>query len=119
MCATQPEPFTVYFEWDRSDLTASNQDVLNQAISRVRDGNCSVTLVVVEGHTDSSGGDAYNEALSARRAASVRDALVATGVSAGSITTEARGESDQARPTADGVREPLNRRAVVEITIAP
>jgi outer membrane protein OmpA-like peptidoglycan-associated protein len=42
---------------------------------------------------------------------------VAGGVAAASITTEARGESDQAKATADGVREPLNRRAEVTITI--
>jgi OmpA-OmpF porin, OOP family len=46
----------------------------------------------------------------------VRDALVARGINAGSIRTEARGETDLAQPTRDGVREPLNRRTAVTIS---
>ena len=116
-CASQPEPFTVYFEWDRSDLTANNREIVNQAISRAKTGGCNITLTAVEGHTDSSGGAAYNDKLSSARAATVKSALVAGGVAETAINTAARGESDQAKPTADGVREPLNRRAEVQITI--
>ena len=47
---------------------------------------------------------------------SVRDALVARGMAAGSITADARGETDLAQPTRDGVREPLNRRTAVTIS---
>jgi len=54
--------------------------------------------------------------LSERRASVVRDALVARGIGAGSIQTQARGETDLARPTRDGVREPLNRRTAVTIS---
>ena len=68
------------------------------------------------GHTDTSGSPAYNEGLSERRASVVRDALVARGLAAGAVTTQARGESDLARPTSDGVREPLNRRTAVTIS---
>ena len=46
----------------------------------------------------------------------VRDALVARGIGAGSVTSQARGEGDLARPTRDGVREPLNRRTAVTIS---
>ena len=67
------------------------------------------------GHADTSGSAAYNVRLSQRRAATVRDALVSQGVTGGAITTEGRGETDLARPTADGVREPLNRRATINI----
>jgi outer membrane protein OmpA-like peptidoglycan-associated protein len=47
----------------------------------------------------------------------VKQALIAGGLTEAQITTRARGENDQAKPTADGVREPLNRRAEVQITI--
>ena len=50
------------------------------------------------------------------RVSVVRDALVARGMAAGSIQTQARGETDLARETRDGVREPLNRRTAVTIT---
>ena len=77
---------------------------------------CNVSGVVVVGHTDTSGSAQYNIGLSERRASVVRDALVARGINAGSIRTEARGETDLAQPTRDGVREPLNRRTAVTIS---
>ena len=107
----------VYFEWDRSDLTSVNRDTINAAVNRAKTGGCSITLTNVEGHTDSSGGAAYNDKLSARRADVVKQALVAAGVADAAIKTEARGESDPAEARPDGAREPLNRRAEVQITI--
>jgi len=107
----------VYFEWDRSDLTSVNRDTINAAVNRAKTGGCSITLTNVEGHTDSSGGAAYNDRLSARRADVVKQALIAAGVAETAIKTEARGESDPAEPRPDGAREPLNRRAEVAITI--
>ncbi|MCY3671266.1 MAG: OmpA family protein [Alphaproteobacteria bacterium] len=49
---------------------------------------------VVEGHTDASGGAAYNDALSFRRASSAAEYLVALGVRASRLTVRGRGESD-------------------------
>jgi OOP family OmpA-OmpF porin len=54
-------------------------------------------------------------ALSLRRADTVREALIAGGIDANTITVAGRGESEPAVPTADGVREQANRR--VEIVI--
>ncbi|HYD89240.1 MAG TPA: outer membrane beta-barrel protein [Vitreimonas sp.] len=106
--------FVVYFEWDRSNLNQAALETIDAAVNRAR--QCNVSNVVVVGHTDTSGSPQYNEGLSERRASVVRDALVARGIDAGSITTQARGETDLARPTADGVREPLNRRTAVTIS---
>ena len=106
--------FVVYFEWDRDDLNAQALDVIDNAVTRARECNMSAAAIV--GHTDTSGSIAYNAALSERRAAVVRDALAARGVAVSMMTTEARGESDLAQATADGVREPLNRRTAVTIT---
>ena len=66
--------------------------------------------------TDTSGSSAYNQALSQRRAAVVREALIANGVPADSIETRAFGESNLAKSTPDGTREPLNRRSEVTIS---
>ena len=106
--------FVVYFEWDRSNLNASALETIDAAVNRAR--QCNVGGVVVVGHTDTSGSPTYNQGLSERRAGVVRDALVARGVAAGSIQTQARGETDLARATRDGVREPLNRRTAVTIS---
>jgi OOP family OmpA-OmpF porin len=106
--------FVVYFEWDRSNLNQAALETIDAAVARAR--QCNVGGVVVVGHTDTSGSTQYNIGLSERRASVVRDALVARGVAAGSITTQARGETDLARATRDGVREPLNRRTAVTIS---
>jgi outer membrane protein OmpA-like peptidoglycan-associated protein len=106
--------FTVYFEWDKSNLNAQANEVIDNAIARARE--CNMSSAAIVGHTDTSGSTAYNVALSERRAAIVRDALAARGVAVSMMTTEARGESDLAQATADGVREPLNRRTAVTIT---
>jgi outer membrane protein OmpA-like peptidoglycan-associated protein len=106
--------FVVYFEWDRSNLNAAAMETIDAAVNRAR--QCNVGGVVVVGHTDTSGSTAYNAGLSERRASVVRDALVSRGLAAGSITSQARGETDLARATRDGVREPLNRRTAVTIS---
>lgn len=75
------------------------------------------TNLMIAGHTDSTGSEAYNQQLSERRAAAVKNALVSNGVSAMRINTIGFGES---RPIADNSTDygrQLNRR--VEITITP
>jgi outer membrane protein OmpA-like peptidoglycan-associated protein len=106
--------FVVYFEWDRSNLNQAALETIDAAVNRAR--QCNVSGAVVVGHTDTSGSPQYNIGLSERRASVVRDALVARGMGASSVRTEARGEADLARPTRDGVREPLNRRSAVTIS---
>jgi len=106
--------FTVYFEFNKATLTDENRTLISQASQQALSND--VDTVVVEGNTDTSGSSAYNQVLSQRRAAVVRDALVANGVPAGAIVVRANGENNLAKPTADGVREPLNRRSDVTIS---
>jgi len=74
-----------------------------------------VTRIAVTGYTDLAGTAQYNQRLSERRAASVRAELVRLGIPADEIATVGRGENDPVVKTADGVREPRNRR--VEIVL--
>jgi len=69
----------------------------------------------VDGYTERSGTVAYNQALGPRRAQAVAAELVRDGVPAGAIAVTSFGESRPLVPTADGVREPQNRR--VEIVL--
>jgi outer membrane protein OmpA-like peptidoglycan-associated protein len=108
--------FLVYFEWDRADLTSQAESTIRDATAQV--GACGVTRIAVAGHADRSGSSTYNERLSQQRASVVHDALVLAGVPASRITVEAKGETDLAVNTADGVREPLNRRSNVVIVVS-
>ena len=108
-----PPSFMVFFDWDRSNLSAQALNTIKQAAQAYKTkGNARVTAT---GHTDTSGPEAYNMALSLRRANTVKDALVREGVPATAIAVIGRGEAGLLVKTADGVREPQNRR--VEIVI--
>jgi outer membrane protein OmpA-like peptidoglycan-associated protein len=104
----------VYFDYDKSNLTPEAANLIREAAARALAND--VDTVVVSGHADRSGGSAYNQQLSERRASVVRDALIANGISADKIRMEAYGEDKPAKPTEDGVREPLNRRTEVVIS---
>jgi outer membrane protein OmpA-like peptidoglycan-associated protein len=105
--------YMVFFDWDRSNLSAQALNTIKQAANAFKSkGNARITAT---GHADRSGPENYNMALSLRRANAVKDALVREGVPATAIAVIGRGESQPLVPTADGVREPQNRR--VEIVI--
>lgn len=104
----KPEPFLVFFDFDRSDITPESAQVIAQAASRAKQEGAVAIQVI--GHADRSGPPAYNDRLSLRRANAVKAELEAQGISGSTITVEGRGESDPLVPTADGVREPQNRR---------
>jgi OmpA-OmpF porin, OOP family len=109
----QAPSFMVFFDWDRSNLSAQALNTIKQAAGAYKTkGSARITAT---GHTDKSGPDDYNMALSLRRANTVKDALVREGVPAPAISVIGRGESQPLVQTADGVREPQNRR--VEIVV--
>jgi len=109
----QATSFMVFFDWDRSDLSGQARNTIQQAANAYKTtGSARVTAT---GHADRSGPESYNMALSLRRANTVKNALVSNGVPATAISVIGMGESQPLVPTADGVREPQNRR--VEIVI--
>jgi outer membrane protein OmpA-like peptidoglycan-associated protein/opacity protein-like surface antigen len=108
-------PFIVFFDWDRSDITPQAAAILDNAAAAYQ--QTGQAQVVLAGHADRSGSADYNVGLSQRRADAVRSYLAGRGVPSGAIATEAFGESRPLVETADGVREPQNRR--VEITFGP
>jgi outer membrane protein OmpA-like peptidoglycan-associated protein len=105
--------FMVFFDWDKSDLNAASIETIAKAAAAYRaKGGAQIKAT---GHTDTSGPDTYNMALSLRRANAVKDALVRDGVPERDISVVGVGESQPLVRTADGVREAQNRR--VEIVI--
>ena len=105
--------FQVFFDFDKSNITDAAAHVIQAAADVVKAGG--IAHITVTGHTDTVGTAKYNQGLSERRAASVKNRLVTDGVAASEITTIGAGKSGLLVPTADGVREPQNRRAVIEL----
>ena len=71
--------------------------------------------VLITGHTDTVGSDSYNQALSVRRAQSVKDEMVQEGMDGSQVSIEGKSFHDPLVPTGPGVREPQNRRAVIDL----
>jgi len=108
-------PFMVFFDWDKSDITPQAAAILDNAAAQYQ--QTGQAQVMIAGHTDRSGSDQYNMGLGQRRADAVRAYLAGRGIPDGVMTTQSFGESRPLVETADGVREPQNRR--VEITMGP
>jgi outer membrane protein OmpA-like peptidoglycan-associated protein len=105
--------YTVYFDFDSWTLTGEDLAVLTRVINTVRAGG--QTHIAVVGHTDTSGPAGYNQKLSVERANVVVEALVDMGARRESIKAWGVGETDLAVETGDGVREPKNRRTVIDL----
>ncbi|MEZ0223530.1 MAG: OmpA family protein [Alphaproteobacteria bacterium] len=112
-----PSIVSVYFDWDKYNIRPDQREKLDSAISDIVQAHPS--LVIVAGHTDTSGPAAYNMRLSERRAQTVTNAMIAQGVNPDVIDQKAYGETDLAVPTADGVRLEENRRTVIQYSITP
>ncbi|WP_455285540.1 OmpA family protein [Cupriavidus necator] len=77
-------PDDVLFETGKADIREAAKRAITRSAVLV---NRSDKMVSVEGHTDNVGAQEYNQSLSDRRAAVVRDALVAQGVDRSRVST--------------------------------
>jgi outer membrane protein OmpA-like peptidoglycan-associated protein len=105
--------FTLYFQFASDELTAESRaltpEILQTARSRPNPD------VIVVGHTDTMGTAPSNYELGLRRAAIVRNLLVAAGLDAAAIEVTSHGEGDPLVPTADETNESRNRRVEIDI----
>ena len=111
--APQSKSFIVYFPFDKSILTPEAQAVVEDAARYAQNGHA--TRIEVIGYTDASGSHGYNDALSRQRAKVMAQALTQLGVAPSIMDVAWKGKRDLAVPTADGVREPLNRRSTIRV----
>jgi outer membrane protein OmpA-like peptidoglycan-associated protein len=108
-----PMSATLYFLSGKDELTAESRVAAEQVYRDFLDRQSTEVWII--GHTDTVGSDAYNEALSIRRADRVRQALLKLGVPAESIVIKGMGKRELLVQTPDRTDEPRNRR--VEISV--
>ncbi len=109
--ASTARSYQVFFDFNKSDLTPQAVTIVDTAAKNA--GPAKVTEIEVTGHTDTVGSDAYNMRLSRRRAESVAAELEKMGIPSSEIAIFAKGKKDLLVPTADGVKEPQNRRVQI------
>ena len=108
-----PSHFRLYFHSDTDVLTAESVQQYRSVFDDIK--RRPVYQVEVIGYTDTVGDKTYNQQLSRKRAAAIRDRLVHDGVDAKSISIAGRGQLDPVVKTGDQVSELRNRR--VEVTV--
>ncbi|MBS1175910.1 MAG: OmpA family protein [Proteobacteria bacterium] len=108
-----PQQFTLYFIEGKDEFTDESKRVIDSVLAEI--AKRPVPDVLVIGHTDTVGTDAFNDLLSKQRGEVVRKALLARGIQIENVVVVGRGEREPIVPTADNVTEPRNRR--VEILV--
>ena len=100
------------FDFDKSVVRPDGKKSIDEALAKLK--GVDLEMVIATGHTDSIGTDAYNQKLSERRAAAVKDYLVSKGIPASKVTTIGKGESQPVatNKTAEGRQK--NRRVDIE-----
>jgi len=103
----------VNFETNSDRLVQGAANVLNDAVATLKK-NPTIT-VEVAGHTDSDGAADYNESLSTRRAATVRDYLATNGIAGDRMSVRGYGESQPIADNTTRAGKAQNRRVVLRI----
>lgn len=111
------------FDFDKAVLRPNGQAMLDDLASTLEGADYDVILMV--GHTDRIGSDAYNQKLSERRAVAAKKYLVGKGIAEDRIKTEGRGEKEPVTQPGDCKGKPgkaliqclqPDRRVDVEVT---
>lgn len=102
---------SVQFAFDSSAINNESADILDELAAILLQRGANVTIA---GHTCSIGTEEYNQGLSERRAASVKQYLVKKGVPAGSISTVGYGELNPRYDNSTEEGRRLNRRADID-----
>ncbi|MBZ9794847.1 OmpA family protein [Mesorhizobium sp. ES1-4] len=102
----------INFALDSAQLDQTARAELDEFAKALKDNRLSTFSFVVEGHTDATGPDRYNQDLSQRRAQSVAAFLTADGVEAARLEAIGLGKS---HPRVANPYDPVNRRVEMRI----
>jgi len=97
------------FDFNKSDLRPEGKTVLDDLLGKIK--GIKLEVIIAVGHADRFGSDKYNQALSERRAASVKDYLVGKGLEPNRVYTEGKGEK-QPVTKADDCKGPKSKKVV-------
>jgi OOP family OmpA-OmpF porin len=100
------------FDFDKSVVRPDGKKNIDDALAKLK--GVDVEMVIATGHTDSIGTEAYNQKLSERRAAAVKEYLVSKGIPASKITTLGKGESQPVATNKTKEGRQKNRRVDIE-----
>jgi len=104
---------SILFEVNRAELTSAGESAVARLASFLK--KQQERKVVVEGHTDSTGSDAYNQTLSQRRAEAVRQLLLGQGIEAQRVSAKGLGESQPVASNDSRLGRQQNRRVEVVV----
>lgn len=107
--AQQTATHTLYFNFDKTTLTPASQKSFDSLLNGLR--QAGLASIVVRGHTDAKGNDAYNNKLSQQRAAIIAAQLQSKFSENASVRIESFGEKELL--TTDELLEHLNRRVTM------
>lgn len=108
-------PGNITFDTDQASIRSSFTGVLESVAKVLQEFD--KTAIQVEGHTDSTGSDSYNQLLSERRAGSVRDFLLNQGIQSSRTRAAGYGERNPVASNDSASGREQNRR--VELTLVP
>jgi OOP family OmpA-OmpF porin len=103
----------VFFDFDKSVLKPEGKARLDELVGKL--GGTTLEVIIAIGHTDSVGGDTYNQALSVRRAEAVKAYLVSKGIEPNRIYTEGKGKTQPIASNSTDAGRAKNRRTEIEI----
>jgi outer membrane protein OmpA-like peptidoglycan-associated protein len=106
--------FTLYFEFESNQLTAESRKLLPEILALVVKARPAPEVIVI-GHTDTTGSAPTNLALGLKRAQTVKQMLVDTGIEADLVEVTSHGEGDPLVQTPDNTPEPKNRRVDIAV----
>ena len=107
------------FDTESSAVSAEDGSRIDQALAQYKslpDDIEAQTRIEIVGHTDNTGSEAYNQALSERRANAVKAWVVSQGVNPAQITVIGKGESEPADDNSTKEGRQNNRRVVIRAT---
>jgi outer membrane protein OmpA-like peptidoglycan-associated protein len=114
--ANEPAPplhYTIQFHAGSAELLDNSKQLLMTVYKAAQERKSCDTSVI--GHSDRTGDNQSNKALSLKRAEAVATMLKTIGFSGDCMDIRYYGENDPVVPTADNVAEPRNRRVEIEI----